>query len=109
MRMSNHEPATIRARVAALREKMRENGVDAYLVLTDDFHASEYVDRYFKCRKWLSGFRGSAGTLVITADEAGLWTDGRYFLAAAQQLEGTGIELHKIRVPEQVCILQIRL
>ena len=99
MRMSNHEPATIRARVAALREKMRENGVDAYLVLTDDFHASEYVDRYFKCRKWLSGFRGSAGTLVITADEAGLWTDGRYFLAAAQQLEGTGIELRKMGEP----------
>ena len=99
MRMSNHEPATIRARVEALREKMRENGVDAYLVLTDDFHASEYVDRYFKCRKWLSGFRGSAGTLVITADEAGLWTDGRYFLAAAQQLEGTGIELRKMGEP----------
>ena len=97
--MSNHEPATIRARVAALREKMRENGVDAYLVLTDDFHASEYVDRYFKCRKWLSGFRGSAGTLVITADEAGLWTDGRYFLAAAQQLEDTGIELRKMGEP----------
>lgn len=97
--MSNTEPATIRARVTALREKMRERGVDAYLVLTDDFHASEYVDRYFKCRKWLSGFRGSAGTLVITADEAGLWTDGRYFLAAAQQLEGTGVELRKMGEP----------
>ncbi|MGX8693115.1 MAG: aminopeptidase P family protein [Clostridia bacterium] len=97
--MSNHEPATIRARVEALREKMRENGVDAYLVLTDDFHASEYVDNYFKCRKWLSGFRGSAGTLVVTAEEAGLWTDGRYFLAAAQQLADTGIELRKMGEP----------
>lgn len=97
--MSHHEPAIIRARVAALREKMRENGVDAYLVLTDDFHASEYVDNYFKCRKWLSGFRGSAGTLVITAEEAGLWTDGRYFLAAADQLRGTGIELRKMGEP----------
>lgn len=97
--MSKQEPAIIRGRVAALRERMRENGVDAYLVLTDDFHASEYVDGYFKCRKWLSGFRGSAGTLVITAEEAGLWTDGRYFLAAAQQLEGTGIELRKMGEP----------
>ena len=97
--MSEAVNPVIRARVAALREKMRENGVDAYLVLTDDFHASEYVDSYFKCRKWLSGFRGSAGTLVITADEAGLWTDGRYFLAAAQQLEGTGIELRKMGEP----------
>lgn len=97
--MSDYENPTILARVAALREKMRENGVDAYLVLTDDFHASEYVDRYFKCRKWLSGFRGSAGTLVITLDEAGLWTDGRYFLAAADQLRGTGIELRKMGEP----------
>ena len=97
--MSNHDPAVIRGRVAALREKMRANGVDAYLVLTDDFHASEYVDDYFKCRKWLSGFRGSAGTLVVTQEEAGLWTDGRYFLAAAQQLEGTGIELRKMGEP----------
>ncbi len=97
--MSNHDAATIRARVEALREKMRENGVDAYLVLTDDFHASEYVDDYFKCRKWLSGFRGSAGTLVITAEEAGLWTDGRYFLAAVEQLADTGIELRKMGEP----------
>ena len=97
--MSIIENTTIRARIAALREKMRENGVDAYVVLTDDFHASEYVDRYFKCRKWLSGFRGSAGTLVVTSDEAGLWTDGRYFLAAAEQLSGTGIELRKMGEP----------
>ena len=97
--MSDFENPVIRARVAALREKMRENGVDAYLVLTDDFHASEYVDSYFKCRKWLSGFRGSAGTLVVTQDEAGLWTDGRYFLAAAEQLRGTGIELRKMGEP----------
>ncbi len=97
--MSERNNPVIRERVAALREKMREKGVDAYLVLTDDFHASEYVDRYFKCRKWLSGFRGSAGTLVVTADEAGLWTDGRYFLAAAEQLEGTGIALRKMGEP----------
>ncbi len=97
--MSDFENPVIRARLAALRESMLRHGVDAYLVLTDDFHASEYVDRYFKCRKWLSGFRGSAGTLVVTADEAGLWTDGRYFLAAAEQLRGTGVELRRMGEP----------
>ena len=97
--MSETVNPVIRERLAALREKMRERGVDAYLVLTDDFHASEYVDSYFKCRKWLSGFRGSAGTVVVTQDEAGLWTDGRYFLAAAEQLAGTGIELRKMGEP----------
>ena len=97
--MSDFENPVIRARLAALRDSMLRHGVDAYLVLTDDFHASEYVDRYFKCRKWLSGFRGSAGTLVVTADEAGLWTDGRYFLAAAEQLRGTGIELRRMGEP----------
>ena len=97
--MSDFENPVIRARLAALRESMLRHGVDAYLVLTDDFHASEYVDGYFKCRKWLSGFRGSAGTLVVTADEAGLWTDGRYFLAAAEQLRGTGVELRRMGEP----------
>lgn len=97
--MSEYINSGIRERIAALRQKMKENGVDAYLVLTDDFHASEYVDGYFKCRAWLSGFRGSAGSLVITAEEAGLWTDGRYFLAAEQQLRGTGIELRKMGEP----------
>ena len=97
--MSEYENTVIRGRLAALREKMREENVDAYLVLTDDFHASEYVDEFFKCRKWLSGFRGSAGTLVVTAGEAGLWTDGRYFLAAGEQLRGTGITLQKMGEP----------
>ena len=89
-----------RDRVAALRALMAREGIDAYLIVTDDFHASEYVDRYFKCREYISGFTGSAGSLVITADEAGLWTDGRYFLQAAEQLEGTGIRLMKMREPE---------
>lgn len=97
--MSDYENTVIRGRIAALREKMREEGVNAYLVLTDDFHASEYVDKFFKCRKWLSGFRGSAGTLVVTPSEAGLWTDGRYFLAAEEQLRGTGIALMKMGEP----------
>ncbi len=90
------DKAIYRARLGALREKMREHRMDAYLILTDDFHASEYVGDYFKCREYISGFTGSAGTLVVTADEAGLWTDGRYFIQARDQLEGTGIRLMKM-------------
>lgn len=74
---------------------MAEVQIDAYIIVTDDFHASEYVDDYFKCREYISGFTGSAGTLVVTENQAGLWTDGRYFLQAADQLEGTGITLMK--------------
>ena len=83
-------------RLEALRRLMRARGIDAYLVLTDDYHASEYVGDYFKSRAYLSGFTGSAGTLVVTAAEAGLWTDGRYFLQAAEQLQGSGIALRKM-------------
>ena len=81
-----------------LRSLMRENGIDYYIIPTDDFHASEYVGAYFETRSWISGFTGSAGTLLIGHEFAGLWTDGRYFLQAAQQLEGTGIQLMKMGV-----------
>lgn len=91
---------TVTERLSALRNLMKEKGVDAYLVPTDDFHASEYVGDYFKCRKYITGFTGSAGTAVITMDMAGLWTDGRYFIQAAQQLEGTTVELFKMGEPE---------
>ena len=87
-----------RNRIAALRSLMKVRGIDAYIVLTDDYHASEYVGDYFKCRAYLSGFTGSAGTLVVTASEAGLWTDGRYFLQAAEQLQHSGITLHKMGI-----------
>ena len=86
-------------RLTALRKLMAKNAIDAYIVVTDDFHASEYAGDYFKCREFLSGFDGSAGTLVVTAEEAGLWTDGRYFLQAKDQLEGTGIELRRMGEP----------
>ncbi len=79
-----------------LREKMKANGFDAYMIPTSDFHQSEYVHDHFKCRELVSGFTGSAGTLVVTMDEALLWTDGRYFLQAADQLEGSGIRLMKM-------------
>lgn len=89
----------IQERVNALREKMKEYGVDMYLIPTDDFHSSEYVGDYFKCRRFMSGFTGSAGTMVVTQDMAGLWTDGRYFLQAESQLAGTGVDLYKIGEP----------
>ncbi len=88
-----------RDRVKALREEMQRHGIDACLILTDDFHASEYVGDYFKCREYISGFDGSAGTLAVTAQEACLWTDGRYFLQAADQLQDTGICLMKMGEP----------
>ena len=87
----------MRGQLKALRDKMKERGIDTYIVPTTDYHGSEYVNEYFKCREYVSGFTGSAGTLVIRKDFAGLWTDGRYFLQAAQQLDGTGIELMKRR------------
>ena len=90
---------TVNERITALRERMKEKEIDAYLVPTDDFHASEYVGEYFKCRKYITGFTGSAGTAVIMQDMAGLWTDGRYFIQAAAQLEGTGIDLFKMGEP----------
>ncbi|MCQ2420824.1 MAG: aminopeptidase P family N-terminal domain-containing protein, partial [Clostridia bacterium] len=86
-------------RLTALRAEMEKNGIDVYIIVTDDFHGSEYVGDYFKCREYISGFDGSAGTLVVTQTEAGLWTDGRYFLQARDQLEGTGIELRKMGEP----------
>ena len=81
-----------------LRSLMKENGIDYYVIPTDDFHASEYVGAYFETRSWLSGFTGSAGTLLVGQEFAGLWTDGRYFLQASLQLEGTGIDLMKMGV-----------
>lgn len=89
----------VKERIAKLRNLMKERGVDAYLVPTDDYHCSEYVGSFFKCRKYITGFTGSAGTAVILADEAGLWTDGRYFIQAAQQLQGSGVELFKMGEP----------
>ena len=81
-----------------LRGLMNASGIDYYVIPTEDFHASEYVGDYFQAREYISGFTGSAGTLLVGREFAGLWTDGRYFLQAAQQLEGSGIELMKMGV-----------
>lgn len=86
----------VKERIAKLREVMGKAGLDAYLVPTADFHESEYVGAHFKARAWLSGFEGSAGTLLVERNSARLWTDGRYFIAAAQQLEGSDIELMRM-------------
>lgn len=86
-------------RISALRALMEERGYDVYMVPTDDFHQSEYVGDHFKVREYITGFTGSAGTAVFTKDEAGLWTDGRYFLQADQQLAGTGVKLYKMGEP----------
>lgn len=83
-------------RVDKLRELMNREGMDIYMIPTADFHNSEYVGEHFKARAYMSGFTGSAGTLVVTKDFAGLWTDGRYFLQGEQQLQGTGIELQRM-------------
>lgn len=90
----------IQERLQNLRAKMQENGVQAYIIPTSDFHETEYVSDYFACRKYMSGFTGSAGTLVVLADQAGLWTDGRYFIQAQAQLQDTGITLMKMGQPE---------
>ena len=85
-------------RIANLRSLMTEKGIDAYVVPTADFHQSEYVGEHFKSRKFITGFSGSYGTAVIMQEDAGLWTDGRYFFQATNELEGSGIRLMKMFV-----------
>ena len=86
-------------RLAALRKKMQENNVAFYIVPTDDFHQDEYVGDHFKARVYITGFTGSAGTALITETEAFLWTDGRYFIQAAKELEDSTVELMKMSEP----------
>ena len=91
-------------RIAQIRDLMRAKGWDAVIITGSDPHNSEYPALRWKQVEWLSGFTGEAGDLVITLDHAGLWTDTRYFIQANRQLAGSGIALHKTRVPEQVLI-----
>lgn len=88
----------IEQRLAALRDVMRRESIDAFIFPSTDPHNGEYVPEHWEGRKWISGFNGSAGTAVVTMDAAALWTDSRYFLAAAEQLEGTEFKLMKERV-----------
>ena len=89
----------MREQIVALRKQMKEHGIDIYIIPTADFHQSEYVGEHFKAREYVTGFTGSAGTAVVTMEEAKLWTDGRYFIQAAAQLEGSGVELMKMGEP----------
>ena len=93
-------------RVQRLRSLMAEKGIDAYVVPTADFHQSEYVGEHFKARKFITGFSGSYGTAVITKDDGGLWTDGRYFFQAENQLSGSGIRLMKMFVGDTPSITE---
>ena len=90
----------IKSRLAALRAEMEARQLSAFIVPSTDPHSGEYVPEHWETRKWISGFTGSAGTAVITLNDAGLWTDSRYFIQAEEQLEGTGIRLFKERLPE---------
>ena len=90
---------TINEKIAALRTAMKEHKIDAYIIPSSDPHQSEYVADYWKTRAWVSGFTGSAGTVVVTANHAGLWTDSRYFIQAEEQLKGTDMTLHKLNIP----------
>jgi Xaa-Pro aminopeptidase len=97
---------SIPSRLAALRSFLTDKGVQAFIIPSTDPHLSEYVAAHWQSREWISGFTGSAGTVVVTQHEAGLWTDSRYFLQAEEQLRDTGITLYKEMLPETPTILQ---
>ncbi|MDE5597623.1 MAG: aminopeptidase P family N-terminal domain-containing protein [Lachnospiraceae bacterium] len=87
----------VKDRIALLRAKMKEEQIDYYLIPTSDYHNSEYVSDYFKVREYFSGFTGSNGTLLVSSKQAGLWTDGRYFIQAEKELSGSGITLFRMQ------------
>ena len=94
------------SRIGMIRDIMREKGIDAVIIAGSDPHSSEYPAERWKQVQWVCGFTGEAGDVVITLDHAGLWTDTRYFIQAVEQLEGTGVELHKTRIPGEIRIPQ---
>ena len=95
----------ISSKINRLRQSMKDRNVDVYIVPSADFHQSEYVGEYFKSREYITGFTGSAGTAVISQNYAGLWTDGRYFIQAEKELEGTGIKLNKVGLSGTISIV----
>src|SRR5690554_5325702 len=88
----------INKKIQLLRERMEKYGLDAYIIPSSDPHLSEYVAEHWKARAWISGFNGSAGMFVATKKESGLWTDGRYFIQAENQLEGSEIKLFRMGI-----------
>jgi Xaa-Pro aminopeptidase len=97
---------SIPERIDALRTVLRREGLHAFIIPSTDPHLSEYVAPHWQARAWISGFTGSAGTVVVTLDKAGLWTDSRYFLQAETQLAGTGITLYKEMLPDTPTIIE---
>lgn len=95
MTYSPSTASTTTARLAELRQQMQQHDIDAWVLMSADPHLSEYLPEYWKIRQWLTGFTGSVGTVLVTRDQAGLWVDGRYWVQAEQQLQGTGFELQK--------------
>ena len=93
-------------RLSKVRDIMKSEGVDIYVVVTGDYHISEYAGDYFKEREFITGFTGSAGTAVITQDDARLFTDGRYFVQAEKQIEGTGFSLMRVGAPGVMNVAQ---
>ncbi len=93
-------------KLASLRKLMSEKGIDAYIIPSSDPHLSEYLSDHWKTRMWISGFTGSAGTVVVTMEEAGLWTDGRYFIQAENELKGSEIKLFKMRMPKVPTVIE---
>src|SRR5947207_14966091 len=89
----------IKKRIQALRAKMREHGIHAYLIPSSDPHQSEYVPECWQRRPWISGFTGSMGDVLVTLRDAGLWADGRYYLQADAELAGSGIRLFRMGQP----------
>jgi Xaa-Pro aminopeptidase len=92
----------VRDRISALRNEMKNKGIKAYIIPSTDPHISEYVAECWSSRAWISGFTGSAGTVVVTDTDAGLWTDSRYFLQAENELADSGISLHKLGLPDSM-------
>ncbi len=112
LRLTHGDPRAIVAamrteeRVARLRDRMRREALDAYIVYGTDPHQSEYVPEHWRHRHWITGFHGSAGTAVVTLDEAGLWTDSRYYLEAEQALAGTPFRLHRADEPDSLGVAE---
>ena len=96
----------INTRINELRKLMKQNNIDIYVIPTNDYHSSEYVGDYFKCREYMSGFTGSAGTLIVTLEEACLWVDGRYFIQAEKETADSEIKLMKMTLPGVPTILE---
>ena len=92
--------------IKLFQQKMQTLGIDLFLIPTADYHNSEYISSYFKIREFLTGFTGSAGSLVMTQTDAYLWVDGRYFIQAAKQIEGKPITLMKMGTPNTPTVLE---